>query len=440
MEHSQNRWGSIKKLVWVCGLVCAVLMAQQPLFGYTDPGLKLELAVDSEHANLTFILGTEPVRLFISISNTAAQPIATARGFSQIELYNSLIVTDPGGTRHVSGSESPSHKMPPPFFINSRPWGLSETLPANWVRSATIADLAEKFPVMKTTAGWYTIEARTSFVRFADTGQDAGLGLIGLLDAQENWTGTVASNKLQIYIAPGRGAKLKVQVLESKAGVFNAVAQVPVKVFKSTGQTNYNPNCDVNQDGAVNQSDLQAFAPLFGTTAAAGSPGDTDRDGDFDGADLAAMVAAFGSSGAALQSLWESTVPLLTGTTDFDGWAVWQTGLGCLREDSYLAVAYHSGLYNQSSTTVGDAAGWGTSCEPSIVKKIQFGGQPAPAKGDFNADGCIDLTDFNTLMAVINSPAPHDPIYDLNSDGAVNIADARSLALLFTNPNGAPCK
>jgi hypothetical protein len=294
--------------------------------------------------------------------------------------------------------------------------------------------------VMKTTAGWYTIEARASFIRFAPTGQDAGLGFIGLLDHPGNWTGTVAAQKLQIYIAPARGAKLKVQVLESKAGVLNPVAQVPVKVFKSSGQASYNANCDVNQDGAVNQSDLQAFAPLFGTTAAPGSPGDTDNDGDFDGADLAAMVAAYGSSGTALRSLWEGTVPVLAGTTDFDGWAVWQTGLGCLREDSYSLVAYHAGVYNQSSTTVGDAAGWGTSCEPSVVRKIQFGGQPTPAKGDFNADGCIDLTDFNTLMAVINSPAPHDPIYDLNSDGVVNIADARYLALLFTNPNGAPCK
>jgi hypothetical protein len=329
--------------------------------------------------------------------------------------------------------------MPPPFFINGMPWALAEEIPIGWVRSVTINDLTEKFPVMKTTAGWYTIEARTSFIRFAPTGQDAGLGFIGLLDHPGNWTGTVAAQKLQIYIAPVRGAKLKVQVLEAKASELNPVAQVPVKVFTSSGQANYNPNCDLNQDGAVDQSDLQAFAPLFGTTAGTGSPGDTDKDGDFDGSDLSAMVAAYGSSGSDLQSLWEGAVPVLAGTTDFEGWSVWQTGLGCLREDSYSVVAFHAGVYNQSSITVGDASGWGSSCDPSIVRKIQFGGQPPPAKGDFNADGCIDLTDFNTLMAVINSPAPHDPIYDLNGDGAVNIADARYLAMLFTNPNGAPC-
>jgi hypothetical protein len=439
MKHSQNRWESITMLGWVCGLACALLMAPQPLFGYTDSGLKLELAVDSEHANLTYTLGTEPVRLFISISNTAVQPIATTRGFSQIELYNALIVTDPGGIRHVSGSESASHKMPPPYFINGMPWGLSETLPANWVRSATITDLTEKFPVMKTTAGWYTIEARTSFARFVTTGQNAGLGLIGLLDDPENWNGTVAAQKLQIYIAPGRGAKLKVQVLESKAGVLNAVAQVPVKVFKGLVNANYNARIDLNQDGTVNQSDLQAFAPLFGTAGAAGAPGDTDFDGDFDGTDLAALVTAYGSSGVASQNLWENTVPVLTGTTDFEGWAVWQIGIACLIEDSYTVAAYHSGIYSQSSLARGDAAGWGSACQPTITSRIAFGQQPPNAAGDFNGDGCIDLTDYNMLMAVIKSPLPHDLSYDLNGDGAVNIADARYLALRFTKPNGAPC-
>jgi hypothetical protein len=439
MEGSQNRWARVKLPCWIFVLVFGVLMVHQLGHGYTGPGLKLELAVDSGHAALTYSLGTEPVKLFVSISNTEAQPIATARGFSQIELYDALIVTDPSGVQHLYSAASSDHKMPPPFFISGKPWALAEELPADWVRSVTINDLTEKFPVMKTTAGWYTIEARTSFIRFAPTDQNAGLGFIGLLGHPNNWTGTVAAQKLQIYIAPARGAKLKVQVLAAKASDWNPVAQVPVKVFKSSGQSSYNPNCDLNQDGTVNQGDLQAFAPLFGTVAAPGSPGDTNKDGDIDGSDLAAMVAAYGSSGTSLQSLWEGTVPVLAGTTDFEGWSVWQTGLGCLREDGYLVVAFHSGVYDQSSITAGDASGWGSSCEPSIVRKIQFGGQPPAAQGDFNADGCIDLKDFNTLMAVINSPAPRDPIYDLNADGAVNIADARYLALLFSNPNGAPC-
>lgn len=439
MTHSQNRWGRIQQTAWLVGIVCAALLIRQPLYGYTDPGLKLELAVDSEHADLTYTLGTEPISLFVSISNAEGRPIATTRGFSQIELYNTLVVTDPNGIRHLTGSEKPGHKMLPPYFINNLPWGSAEMLPVDWARSATIYDLTEKIPVMKTTAGWYTIETWITFARFAMTGLNQRLGLIARLDHPDNWTGKLAAPKLQIYIAPARGAKLKIQVLESKSGVLNPVAQVPVKVFSETGDENFNAMCDVNQDGFVNQSDLQSFSNLFGTHTAVEGAVDTDQDGDSDGADLAAFVKTFGSSGPIPQNLWEGTTPLLTGTTNFEGWTVWQTELACLPEDNYTAVAQHAGIFSQSSVAPGDASGWKTSCDNSIIRKISFGALPASATGDLNGDGCVDLNDYNQLVDELKEPAPHDPIFDLNNDGVVTIADARYLVVNFTNPKGAPC-
>ena len=82
------------------------------------------------------------------------------------------------------------------------------------MRSVTIEDLAELVPVMKTKAGWYTIESYQPFLRFASAGQDPGLGLLGLLDEPDNWNGTVKSNTMQIYLAPGAGALIAVAVLD----------------------------------------------------------------------------------------------------------------------------------------------------------------------------------------------------------------------------------
>jgi hypothetical protein len=439
MRRIVNRLKRAKILAAVVGLAAGVLLHSQAVLAFTDSGLQLTLEVDAAQADLKYTLGQDPVLLVMTIRNAAGEPIATSRGFSQIELYNALSVTDPNGVRHVSGSMDLGHKMPPPFFINDQAWGPAETLPAAWVRSATIADLRDLYPMMQTTAGWYTIEARTPFIRFASTGQIAGLGLLGLLENQSNWEGKVASNKLQIYIAPVRGAKLKVQVLESQQTTLSPVAQAPVKVFKQTGDPDFNPLCDMNGDNSVNQDDLGPFAQLLGEVPGPDGSGDADGDGVVDGADVAGFIKSFGTSGAPPQDLWENAVAVLNGTTDLEGWAVWQAGLACLSEDNYVAVAYHLGQYNQSPIATGDAAGWNVSCDDSIVRKITFGTPPPSATGDLNGDGCVDMADYNILIGVIESPPPHDPMYDLNSDGLVNIADARYLVLLFSNPGGEPC-
>jgi hypothetical protein len=424
----------------VFGMIAVVLMLGEAGLAYTTTGMQLTLKVDAAHADLKYVLGQDPVKLVVAIANIAQEPVATSRGFSQIELYNAVMVTDPNGVRHVAGSKDQSHKMPPPFFINDQPWGPAETLPVDWVRSATINDLRNVYPVMKTTAGWYTIEARTPFIRFAATGQNPGLGLLGQLENPNNWEGKLSSNKLQIYIAPVRGAKLKVQVLESGQTTLEPVGQAPVKVFKQTGDPNFNPLCDMNTDGAVTQDDLGPFAQILGDTPGPTGAGDTDGDGFVDGADLAAFIASYGASGADPQWLWNSADAILAGTSGLDGWTVWQSGLACLSEDNYVAVAYHLDQYRQNTISSGDAAGWSVSCDDSIVRKITFGTPPPSATGDLNGDGCVDMADYEIIINEIAQPSPHDPMYDLNSDGLVNIADARYLVLLCTNPECAACE
>jgi hypothetical protein len=359
-----------------------------------------------------------------------------------VELHHSLIVIDPGGKRYELRQKNEAHAMPPPYFLNNKPWGPAETLRVNWARSATIEDLTELIPMMKKTAGWYTIVAQQPFVRYASTGHDAGLGFLCLLDHPGNWLGTINSDKIQIYISPARGARLKVQIMDVKNGTVTPLGQVPVKVFENTGPANFNPSCDVDSDGDVDHSDLTVFAADCGQTGCSSDcEGDFDNDGDVDGKDLSVFAASFGVTGGFIPaSAWSNSAPIVSGTSNFEGWVVWDSDFTCLSEGNYAVVSYYMGDYGVKLIPPGEGEGWDISCEDSIVRKIGFGGSPPDIVGDLNGDGCVDRVDYNIIMVDIRGPEPHDPSFDLNGDGAVNIADARYLVTLFTNPQGAPCQ
>jgi len=423
-------------LLFGTGLLC-----HGHVWGYESSGLTLSIHADPDHTDLKFTLG-EAVALIMVISNDTQGPITTDKGFSQVELHHSLIVIDPGGKRHELRQKNEAHKMPPPFFLNDQPWGLAETLPGDWVRSVTIEDLSELIPMMKTTAGWYTIEAQQPFVRYVRTGQDTGLGFLGLLDHTNNWQGTVNSDKIQVYISPARGARLKVQIMDVKNGTATPLGQVPVRVFENTGPANFNPSCDVDSDGDVDQSDLSVFALDCGQTGCTSDcEGDFDNDGDVDGMDLSVFAASFGVTGGFTpESAWSNSDPVVTGTSNFEGWVVWDSDFACLSEGNYVVISYYMGNYGVQPILPGEGVGWNISCEDSIVRKIGFGGSPPDILGDLNGDGCVDRVDYNIIMVEIRGPEPHDPSFDLNGDGAVNIADARYLVTLFTNPQGAPCQ
>ena len=416
-------------------------MHHRHVWAYESSGLSLSLHPDTAHADLKFTLG-EPIKLIMVISNNTGSPITTDRGFSQVELHHSLILTDPGGKRHELVQENKAHKMPQAFPRNGQLWLLAETLPADWVRSVTIEDLTELIPMMKTTPGWYTIEAQQPFMRFARTGQDAGLGFLGLLDHSSNWHGTTNSNKMQVYISPSRGARLEVQIMDVKNSTATPLGQVPVRVFENTGPANFNPSCDFDSDGDVDHSDLSVFAAAFGRTGCTSDcEGDFDNDGDVDGSGLSAFAASFGVTGGFIpQSAWSNAEPLMVGTSNFEGWVVWDSAFTCLSEGNYAVVAYYLGDYGLQLILSGEGAGWNISCEDSIVRKIGFGGSPPAITGDLDGNGCVDREDYMIIMVDIRGPEPHDPAFDLNGDGAVNIADARYLVTLFTNPQGAPCQ
>jgi hypothetical protein len=410
-------------------------------FGADDSGMSLEVFADQAHPDLKYVLG-EPIKIIMVMKNRSEWSINTERAFKDVQLENALMITDPGGTRHSISKDSQTFDMPPPFFWNDMAATPAQSLPQGWVRSVTIEDLGVLLPMMHRTPGWYTIEAYQPFIRFAWTIEDSQLGLLGIQDDKNNWFGTVNAKKLQIYISPALGAKLKVQVVEVIGESVKPVAQVPVKVYLGTGEQGQNLQFDLNADGSVNLQDLPAFAGVFGRSVNPGAVGDGNNDGDIDGGDLLGFIAAIRASGTGPQQLWQDPKPVMAGTSDFEGWVVWDSQLGCLPEDDYVVIAYYGGEYEQTLISEGADTGWNVACEDTVAERVFFGGvppQPPAIPGDFNGDQCVDRDDYFILMDDIRDGLPNDPAHDLNEDGAVNRADARTLAGLFTNPRGAPC-
>jgi hypothetical protein len=294
-------------------LVVSFPICLDTAWSYDSPGLSIGLYPDQRNPDLRFTLGENPVALVVVVSNTEGRQVVTERGFSQIELRYSLIVTDPNGAKHVLNQGA--HKMPPPYDINDQPWALAESLPANWVRSATIDDLREYVPVMKTLPGWYTVEARQPFLRFAMTGQDSGLGFLGLLDQADNWSGEIKSNVLQLYVAPALGAQVTVQVMNQAVSPAEPLAQVPVKILR---------NSDI-------------------------------------------------SAGYTLQDSWDKVVPALVGTTDFKGTVVWKSVTPCLLQASYTILALYGGVIKSEPITNSTTEGWAQGCTGQITKTVRFG-------------------------------------------------------------------
>lgn len=348
-------------------LAGAVLVLPAMVWAQNGAGIRLTISVDQADADLMFPLG-DPIKIMLVNENRSGWTINTERGFSQEELHHNLIVTDPSGSRLSLREEKEGHKMPPTLFLNGQPTIRAETLPVGWVKSTTIANLENLFPIMKTTPGWYTIQAQQPFVSFAWTRSDPGLGLLGVADDPGNWYGTIQSNTMQIFIAPSAGAAVKARVVNAAAHPIEPLALVPVKIFRKT--------------------DL---------------PG-----------------------GYTPQSVWSTADPVLSGRTDFDGNSVWETGSSCLSEDEYDIIAKYANQYQKILIGRSPAeTGWGSDCSGTIEKQIAFGSGIA---GDMDGDGDSDGKDFYNFVTAYSNQLP---AADLNGDGQWNAADIEVFAAGF---------
>jgi hypothetical protein len=312
-DYRTRRLGIIAILILWVSLLCP-----GNAWGEDTSGLSLTLNGDPDHAGNQYPLSNDSlgrIELIMVTKNISGWSIHTKRGFSNEELQKFLIVTDPGGTKHALNPETLALDPPPPLFWGDLAMRPAETLPRGWVRSITIDDLRELFPVMKSLAGWYTIEAHVPFLRYGWVIQDTRLGLLGVTDSPNNWSGTVNANKLQIEIVPPNGAHLKIQVLDNRPTPPEPLANVSVSVFR----------------GNIAEEDLA--------------------------------------------DAWNGTDAVLVGTTDPEGWVIWNEGASCQSQDDYTAIAFHQSEYKAAHFS--QTEDWAEGCVASLLKEILFAAPPS---------------------------------------------------------------
>ena len=207
----------------------------------TDPGITLEITIlkdgqaVTDPQDLTFSTGTQ-VGVKMVLKNNTQFPINTERGFSKLESHRFLTLIDPAQVHHSVGGQVSSGDAPPPFFLGDKTTIPAETLPAGWTKTVTINNVANLFPVMQNTLGWYTLEAQMPFVRLIWILEDKQLGLLGVENDSRNWIGTIDASPKQIQLAlPSgvRGAYLKVQVLDQSTDPASPLSQVAVRVYEN---------------------------------------------------------------------------------------------------------------------------------------------------------------------------------------------------------------
>jgi hypothetical protein len=102
--------------IFVILIFCTALLGPSHTLGANGSGLSLTLYINqAAHPNFQYVLGT-PVKLVMVMKNASGWSVNTERGFSQVELPRSLVVTDPGGTRYSYGEATQALTPPPPVF------------------------------------------------------------------------------------------------------------------------------------------------------------------------------------------------------------------------------------------------------------------------------------------------------------------------------------
>ena len=386
MKRSKYHFAAIQIVSFTLLLALVGHLAPCPAWGVGSAGLSLNLYLTQSGSN-QFPLGS-PIELILVIKNKTEWPIITLRGFSQKEFYKSLLVYDQNDKKKVyrpitvAETDEDLHTMPSAVFIREKPMVPSETIPEGWVKSITIADIREHFPVLKTTPGSYAIKAEQPYMRFQWGLELRSLGMLGDAVHPDNFPGPLESNTIPFSIFPADGAAVSVRVQNVSSDPAEPIVQVPVRVFQS--------------------SDIP--------------PGYSNDD------------------------IFTKLKPVLVGKTNFEGNTTWDTGSRCLLNGNYTILTKYANDYGEASISKDSEPGWEIGCSGLISKTISFGEAPSPepsAPGDLEGDGDVDRNDLNIVLSFRNKPASECPACDIDGDGMITVLDLRKLVLLCTRPRCA---
>jgi len=264
------------------------------------------------------------IKLILVLKNISGQQIYTKSGFSNVELLRALKITDPCGNplELPPDAENLALDAPMPRFKGGRALVPAEILGANFVRSLTIDDLRQWFPVMYELPGEYKIAAQLKGARFFVTEVDSRGVLQAVANHRSNWFGIIeakvgldAKPQLSILILPVSGGRLK------------------IRLEKEDGQTTQ---------------------PLFGVP----------------------VKAIAGSITEDPANVWEATdiEPVLTGTSGISGEVKWECNK-CLPQGTYTILAKQQDKYQTLEVTESNS-GWGEKCSGLIEQTVAFVEEP----------------------------------------------------------------
>ena len=301
-----------KSIFCLCGLV--LLLGHSPLWAAGPAGLSVNLFLKPDGSTGQIALGA-PIELLLVVKNQSLSQLITERDFSKKKFYLSLVLVSNETNKVYTLSGQELHPMMSAFYVAGRPMVRAEVLPADWVKSTSIADLRELFLILKTQPGTYMVKAELPFLRFQWGLELNPLGQLGALDHPDNFNGILVSNQIKLNVFPARGAQLNVRVTDLSSSPAGPLPQVEVKVFR-----------------------------------------------------LADLPADY-----ALEEVFTNLDPVLAGTTDFDGNTTWQSGTRCLLNDDYVIIAAYGGDYGEAAIAKDTEPGWQDACSGFIEKQISFG-------------------------------------------------------------------